>query len=78
MPLFIVVAYDMAQIDGCLGIVAWATTEQQANMIVKAFGYASFCCRSSLVYCVRSASSASLYGPECTVNLLEHWELSMY
>ncbi|GCF08097.1 hypothetical protein [Dictyobacter arantiisoli] len=80
MPVsYIVIAYDMRLADGCLGIVASATTMEQANMIVKAFAFVALSYQQSwLGYFVRDASSASLYGPECAVNLLKQWQLSVY
>ncbi|GCE17948.1 hypothetical protein [Dictyobacter kobayashii] len=71
---YIVVAYDLAS-NTCLGIVAVALSMEQAVSIVKAFAFVALTCGSSLRYYVRDSSSASLYGPECAVNLLVHWQL---
>ena len=71
---YIVVAYDLSS-NTCLGIVAAALSLEQATSIVKTFAFVALACGSSLRYYVRDSSSASLYGPECSVNLLASWQL---
>jgi hypothetical protein len=74
--LYIVVAYEFPT-NQCLGIVASATSLEQANMIIKAFAFVALSYRRSIMYVIRDLSSASLYGPECSVNLLQDWQLDM-
>ena len=73
MPVaYIIIATDLAA-NRHLGIVASATTNDQAVAIVQAFAFVNFARGSSLHYSIRDVSSASLYGPECQVNLLQGW-----
>jgi hypothetical protein len=77
MPVvYIVVAHEFPT-NQCLGTVASATSMEQANMIVKAFAFVALAYRRSIMYVIRDMSSASLYGPECAVNLLQDWQLDM-
>ncbi len=75
---YIVVAYDFSTPRcPCLGIVAAAFSLHQANTIVKAFASVALSCQSPIMYVVRDLASASLYGPECAVDLVQHWRPTM-